>query len=437
MTFSHPITKIKLDPEGKTAAVVRGSHLYFFDVATGTQTGPVAQGHQSLIRSVEFDESGRFVITSGDDKLIVVWSRSIAGNEWKVATTVTTPKKMTGAQFTPNMQSVVLADKIGDVYHFPLSVSAEYNITAPSAPEVIVGHYSSISSMTLSSDGKFVITGDKDEHVRVSNYPYGFDIQSFCLGHTEFISGLLVSKKFPRVLVSGSGDGTLKLWDLTTGDILDSIFIGDNKDKKSEDADSVIPLDIHEATQNMIVSVEEKAEAYIVTLSENKLTLKSTITLNGPIGSASFDAAGNIWASYLPINKLKEQMALDAAATSTSSTTTTTPSSSSSSSTNENASKLVYLESGKYTAKEDSPLIVAVNKVFTDSVEKQAYFSGLHDLSKSFQFRKRFGDGNFSMGNNYYQNAGDFKSKKGKRSKVEKSEEKLEKNDPIVPNFVE
>jgi WD40 repeat protein len=49
----------------------------------------------------------------------------------------------------------------------------------------IVGHVSMVTDMVLSADDKYVITADRDEHIRVSRFPNGYNIESFCLGHTE------------------------------------------------------------------------------------------------------------------------------------------------------------------------------------------------------------------------------------------------------------
>jgi hypothetical protein len=38
----------------------------------------------------------------------------------------------------------------------------------------------------LTKDNKYVITSDRDEHIRVSQYPKGHNIESYCLGHTRY-----------------------------------------------------------------------------------------------------------------------------------------------------------------------------------------------------------------------------------------------------------
>ena len=40
----------------------------------------------------------------------------------------------------------------------------------------------------LSKCGKFIITCDRDEKIRVSHYPNAYNIHNFCLGHTDFVT---------------------------------------------------------------------------------------------------------------------------------------------------------------------------------------------------------------------------------------------------------
>jgi hypothetical protein len=57
----------------------------------------------------------------------------------------------------------------------------------------------------------------------------------------------------------------------------------------------------------------------------------------------------------------------------------------------------------------------------------------------NFQFRKRFGDGEFALGNNF-NNAESMKKgkkeNKGKKVKVQKDGEKSATNEPVLPKFV-
>ncbi|KAI3356611.1 hypothetical protein L3Q82_017815, partial [Scortum barcoo] len=75
---------------------------------------------------------------------------------------------------------------------------------------------------TMSPDNKYIITGDRDEKIRVSHLRSPYNIQSFCLGHHQFVSALLVLSCHSNWLLSGSGDGTMKLWEYESGRKLQS-----------------------------------------------------------------------------------------------------------------------------------------------------------------------------------------------------------------------
>ena len=74
----------------------------------------------------------------------------------------------------------------------------------------ILGHLSMLLDIKLSKCGKFIITCDRDEKIRISHYPNAYNIHNFCLGHTDFVTSIALYED--NCLISGSGDGTLRLW---------------------------------------------------------------------------------------------------------------------------------------------------------------------------------------------------------------------------------
>ena len=102
----------------------------------------------------------------------------------------TMAKKVTAVVATEDGSLVAGADKFGDVYTTDLTASA--------AAEHCLGHMSIITSMVCHTlllvisllttlqrlSGKLLVTGDCDSNIRCSCFPDGFNIESFCLGHT-------------------------------------------------------------------------------------------------------------------------------------------------------------------------------------------------------------------------------------------------------------
>ena len=113
----------------------------------------------------------------------------------------------------------------------------------PSDGNLILGHTSLLTTFFLTQDGQFIISADRDEHIRISWYPQGYVIERFCLGHEKcvlrrFLSYVkLMSARFvtalhspsfaPSILLSGGGDTSIKIWNWLSGDCLGDILIGE------------------------------------------------------------------------------------------------------------------------------------------------------------------------------------------------------------------
>lgn len=71
--------------------------------------------------------------------------------------------------------------------------------------------------LKLSNCGKFIISSDRDEKIRISHYPNCYNIHNFCLGHEDFVTNIEFLPKNDNYLMSGSGDGTIRIWDYLNG----------------------------------------------------------------------------------------------------------------------------------------------------------------------------------------------------------------------------
>lgn len=77
---------------------------------------------------------------------------------------------------------------------------------------MILGHLSMLLDLKLTKDERFLLTTDRDEKVRISNYPQAFVVRSFCLGHTQYVRSVVVWGD--ELVVSAGGDGSIKIWSL-------------------------------------------------------------------------------------------------------------------------------------------------------------------------------------------------------------------------------
>jgi tRNA (guanine-N(7)-)-methyltransferase subunit TRM82 len=70
----------------------------------------------------------------------------------------------------------------------PAAAAALLSHSNPSGGQLVLGHASLLTAFVLTGDERYIVTADRDEHVRVSWYPEGYVVERFCLGHERFVS---------------------------------------------------------------------------------------------------------------------------------------------------------------------------------------------------------------------------------------------------------
>ncbi|XP_054642487.1 tRNA (guanine-N(7)-)-methyltransferase non-catalytic subunit wdr4 [Dunckerocampus dactyliophorus] len=198
------------------------SEPFVFDcsAAEKKEKHPKSDNSLSLAEETESDKvlaftispSGNLVALTDDSKRLVLFR---CERSWKCVSTRWLVRRGTSLVFTWTEDEVLVADKSGDVYSFSV-------VDQEREGELKMGHLSMVLAVTMSLNDKYIITADRDEKIRVSHLRSPYNIQSFCLGHQQFVSSLLVPSGHPHWLLSGSGDGTMKLWDFTSGKKLHS-----------------------------------------------------------------------------------------------------------------------------------------------------------------------------------------------------------------------
>lgn len=123
--------------------------------------------------------------------------------------TLTLPRSASKIRFDISSTRLLVADKTGDVLIF--------EILKEDKGTKILGHLSLLLNILQTNDGKFIITSDRDEKIRVSCYPNAYNIQTFCLGHKEFVMHIELLPDLLEYLTSASGDGLIKVWNYTNG----------------------------------------------------------------------------------------------------------------------------------------------------------------------------------------------------------------------------
>lgn len=110
--------------------------------------------------------------------------------------------------------------------------------------KLLLGHVSMLTDLAFVSlpSGasnhpvrQYILTADRDEHIRVSRGPtQAYIIENYCLGHTSFVSKLCIPQFLPEILISGGGDDYLLVWKWDEGRVLQKVPLVDQSQKSAE-----------------------------------------------------------------------------------------------------------------------------------------------------------------------------------------------------------
>ncbi|KAL8170284.1 hypothetical protein V2J09_022088 [Rumex salicifolius] len=229
---------IAVHPLHSSVAVAVGSDLRVFDLQRSCLASLANDSpellHKDSIRAIRFSDSGKFLVSAGDDKLVKMW----CSKSWQCILSVNSEKRVTAVALSKDEKFVCFADKFGVVWVVDLKGLDQNQTIWDRKPVSILGHYCSIiTSLEFSLDGQFLLSADRDFKIRVTVFPRNpligaHEIQSFCLGHSErdtFVSclALLQHSDHPQgFLLSGSGDSKVCLWEISSGSLLSTCEVG-------------------------------------------------------------------------------------------------------------------------------------------------------------------------------------------------------------------
>nr|XP_058920786.1 tRNA (guanine-N(7)-)-methyltransferase non-catalytic subunit WDR4 isoform X3 [Kogia breviceps] len=159
----------------------------------GEDGQPVDKGSDTILAST-FSTSGSYFALTDDSKRLILFRTK----PWQCLSVRTVVRRCTALTFTASEEKVLVADKSGDVYSFSV-------LEPHGNGKLELGHLSMLLDVAVSPDDRYVLTADRDEKIRVSWAAAPHNIESFCLGHTEFVSRIFVVPDHPELLLSSSG----------------------------------------------------------------------------------------------------------------------------------------------------------------------------------------------------------------------------------------
>lgn len=164
-----------------------------------------------MIISTAFSNDGKYFLVCTNRKQLCLYE----WNSKRLISNRVLPRAASRVKFSPN-NDIVVADKAGDAYLFTITNPIENGT-------LLLGHLSMLLDILITDDGKYILTTDRDEKIRVSMFPHSYNIVSYCLGHNKFVTNICELPHDKQVLISSGGDGTFMLWDYLQGKELLSV----------------------------------------------------------------------------------------------------------------------------------------------------------------------------------------------------------------------
>ncbi|KAJ7108137.1 hypothetical protein C8R44DRAFT_884905 [Mycena epipterygia] len=243
------VNSVAFSPDGKL--IVSGLDdctLRIWDSETGTAARNF-EGHTAAVSSVAFSPDGQHIVSGSRDRTVHVWDsrtglvvlvfkeqknwvtcvsfspdgKHIASvsaeavNIWDSSTGVVTAsfeyRSFISAAFSPDGRQLVVG------YHPQLETGRNtldvWDMAGAAVTGPFRGHVGAVTCVAFSPDGKRVVSGGRDQTVRVWNATTGAVVAGPLRGHTDAIESVAYSPDSKRI-VSGSRDCTIRVWDADT-----------------------------------------------------------------------------------------------------------------------------------------------------------------------------------------------------------------------------
>ncbi|XP_059825012.1 tRNA (guanine-N(7)-)-methyltransferase non-catalytic subunit wdr4 isoform X1 [Hypanus sabinus] len=251
------------------------------------ETREADAGDSDEIVAFAFSPSGTYLAVSADNKQLILFRT----RPWQCLSVRYAVRRSTSLAITAGEDQILLADKSGDVYSF--------SIQDPQRPgQLQLGHLSMLLAVVVSPEDRFVITADRDEKIRVSLLEQPYTIEAFCLGHHEFVSELCIPPNHPQLLLSGSGDGTIRLWEYQSGMELDCFKMSEIQASGCQKARCAVVRIVHcKQGDNFAVLCDDFSSVHIFKLDvvAQKLNHLHTITVRQRAWDIAFDDISGLW----------------------------------------------------------------------------------------------------------------------------------------------
>ncbi|MBW4510083.1 MAG: WD40 repeat domain-containing protein [Scytonematopsis contorta HA4267-MV1] len=173
--------------------------------------------HNGMVRCVAFTPDGRIFATGGDDRKILFWDLT----QRQVVNTLSLEDTAAHSLlFSQDGKTLVTGSYRKIKVWRLLRRSRNIDITnlEGSLQHTFTGHSHIVRALAMSADAKILVSGSRDKTIKVWQLETGELIHTL-QGHRDGVYAVALSPD-NQIIASGSADKTVKLWHLESGELL-------------------------------------------------------------------------------------------------------------------------------------------------------------------------------------------------------------------------
>ncbi|MCC3419238.1 MAG: serine/threonine protein kinase [Microcoleus sp. PH2017_07_MST_O_A] len=215
---SHAVTSVAFSPDGATLASGSEDKTIEMWNLHGGKRWYTLTGHSDWVTSVAFSPDGATLASGGRDKTIQIWDLN-KGKWWYALRGH--EDRVYAVAFSPDGQVLATGSRDKTVQL--------WNLNKGRPMSALNGHVGGVEAVAFSPGGEFLATGSRDKSLQLWDWRNGRSICTLA-EHGDWVRAIAFAANFPSqgghggtaptrggvgegsILVSGSRDGTAKLW---------------------------------------------------------------------------------------------------------------------------------------------------------------------------------------------------------------------------------